>query len=201
MPGKVVSKTDPDAQIVKTKTKPRCAVNMRQLVERHREPHEIPSRTLAIYNQCRHCRGWEPFDRRTLAEEVAACPNTDCELWEVRCRNPSEKSLYRPSGEIGPEVATKNSDPDISTKIGVKPSSTVILRQSFDRSKMITDFCASCHCLSPGDSRNPIRRCSSPECWLYPWRTGKLDIETYEPETLEDLERRVDTESKERGEK
>ncbi len=200
MPGEAVSKTDPDVQIVKTKTKPRCAVNMRKLVERNREPHEIPSRALAIYNQCRHCRGWEG-DGRSLAAEVAACPNRTCELWEARCKNPSEKSLYRPSGKIGPKVATKNSDPGISTEKGVKPSSTAILRRSFDRSRMITDFCASCHCLKPGESRNPIRRCSSPECWLYPYRTGKLDVETFEPETLDDLERRVDTESKERGEK
>jgi len=174
-------------------------INMGRLVKRRREPDEIPSRTFAGYNHCRECRGWEGDDR-SLAEEVEACPNHQCELWHVRCRNASEKSLNRPSVSGGvPTPLASSEDSDISTIKGVKPCSTGVLRQSFDRARMITNFCVWCQCLEPAESRNPIRRCCSPECWLYPWRTGKLDTETYEPETLRDLERRVDAECKERG--
>ena len=198
MPREAASKNDPDTQIVNTKTRPRCAINMRRLVKRRREPHEIPSRTYAIYNRCRECRGWEG-DGRSLAEEVAACPNDSCLLWPLRCRNASEKSLYRPSEKRGPNLPPDYSDSDLSTKKGVKPSYNVILRQSFNRCRLITDFCGECQCLKPGESRDPIQRCSSPQCWVYPWRTGKLDTDTYEPETLEDLEDRVEAESREKG--
>jgi hypothetical protein len=197
---KGVSKNDPDEQIVRTKTEPRCAINMRRLVKRRRKPSEIPSRSYAIYNRCRECRGWEGDDR-TLAEEVAACRNTRCRLWPVRCKNASEKSLYRPSVAGGaPTLPTKNPDPDISTIKGQTPSNSGILRRTFDRARRIPDYCAWCQCLKPGESLDPIRRCCSPECWLYPWRTGKLDVETYEPETLDELKLRVEAESKERGE-
>ena len=191
-------KNGDQVEIINTRIKRPCTTNVQRLVTRRREPHEIPSRTYAIYNQCRECRGWEG-DGRSLAEEVAACPNDSCLLWPLRCRNASEKSLYRPSEKRGPNLPPDYSDSDLSTKKGVKPSYNVILRQSFNRSRVIIDFCTMCQCLKPGESRDPIQRCSSPQCWIYPWRTGKLDTDTYEPETLEDLERRVEAESRERG--
>jgi len=192
-------KNDPDEPIIKTKTEPRCAINMRRLVKRRRKPDEIPSRTYAIYNHCRECRGWEGEDGRSLAEEVLACPNDQCEFWVVRCRNASEMSLYRPSEKTDPEVPANNSDPDISTIEGQNPSNSGILRGTFDRARIITDYCAWCQCLEPGESKDPIRKCSSRLCWSYPYRTGKLDVETYEPETLDELKLRVEAESKDRG--
>jgi len=198
MPREAASKNDPDTQIVNTKTRPRCAINMRRLVKRRREPHEIPSRTYAIYNQCRECRGWEG-DGRSLADEVAACPNTDCLLWPVRSRNASKSPNIDHQAENRPNLPANNPDIDFGTIGRLERPIIDVLKQSHGRSRIITDFCAGCQCLKPGESRDPIQRCSSPQCWVYPWRTGKLDVDTYEPETLEDLERRVEAESREKG--
>ena len=181
MPVKGVSKIDPEEPTVKPKTKPSCAINMRRLVKRRRKPNEIQSRTYSGYNHCRECRGWEG-DGRTLAEEVAACPNTNCPLWPVRCRNASESAYIDHHGQRCLEVPAENSDPDISTKKGQNLSNTIVLRQSFDRSKMIPNFCAWCQCLKPDESRDPIRECCSPKCWLYPWRNGRLDEDNVEDE-------------------
>ena len=197
MPVKGVFKIDPEEPTVKPITKPRCAINMRRLVKRRRKPHEIPSRPYAGYNRCRECRGWEGDDR-SLAEEVEACPKEDCPLWEVRCRNASKSAYIDNRTKRPPDVPPENSDPDISTKKGVKPSSNSVLRRTREWSKIIPEYCAWCQCLRPGESRDPIRKCSSPLCWLYPWRNGKLDKDTYEPETLEDLELRLAAGSKAR---
>jgi len=64
------------------------------------------------------------------------------------------------------------------------------------------NFCRECmgwDAAESGSLAQAIRECSAAECWLYPWRTGKLDVETYEPETLEDLECRVEAGCRERG--
>lgn len=157
-------------------------VNMKQLVKRRRELHEIPPKPYAIYNHCRECRGWEG-DGRGLNAEVLACPNTGCILWPVR--------------------APKCSYVAIASKLDPYPRSNPLCAHRSDysaknaRYKRIGDFCAECQGLMPGESQDPIRKCSSPLCWLYPWRTGKLDIDTYEPETLKDLELRVEAESNE----
>jgi len=173
-------------------------INANHLFKRPREPHEIPTRTFASYNHCRECRGWEGDDR-SLAEEVEACPNHQCELWQVRCRTASKSAYIDHPNKRHPKVPPENSDSDISTTNGANPSHTDVLRRTFDRSRIIPAYCAWCQCLKPSESKDPIRKCSSTGCWLYPYRTGKLDVDTYEPETLQDLERRVDAECKERG--
>jgi len=114
MPRETASKNDPDTQIVNTKTRLRCAINMRRLVKRRREPHEIPSRTYAIFNQCRECRGWEG-DGRSLAEEVAACPNDSCLLWPLRCRNASKSPNIDHQAENRPNLPANNPDIDFGT--------------------------------------------------------------------------------------
>ena len=178
MPVKGVSKNDPDEGIIKTKTKPRCAINMRRLVKRRRKPHEIPSRAYAIYNQCRECHGWEGEDGRSLAEEVLACPDTECRLWLVRCKDASKSPYIDSHEETLPTPLPNSEGSDISTKNPSDPRFKHPQRRRFSRSKMISGFCEECQGLTPGESRDPIRKCCSPPCWLYPWRTGKLDVST-----------------------
>jgi len=48
-----------------------------------------------------------------------------------------------------------------------------------NRKLSIQNFCRECMGWDKGDcsslSEN-IRECTAPECWLYPWRNGKLDM-------------------------
>jgi hypothetical protein len=60
------------------------------LQTRHRMPGEIGYRSTSIYNQCRHCRGWEGNNRSLLAE-VKACPNISCPLWPFRTQAAASK--------------------------------------------------------------------------------------------------------------
>jgi len=136
-------------------------VNMKQLVKRRRKLHEIPSKPYAGFNFCRECRGWEG-DGRTLNAEVLACPNTGCILWPVR--------------------APKCSYVAIESNLDPYPTSNPLYRNRSDysaknaRNHRFGDLCAECQGVAPGESRDPIRKCCSPKCWLYPWRTGKLDV-------------------------
>jgi hypothetical protein len=183
--------------IVNTRIKRPCTTKMQRLVKRRREPHEIPSRRFAIYNQCLECSGFD--GDHGLAAEVDACPGTDCPLWPVRCRNALNNPYIDHSNVPLPNLYPSYPNTSKRTESRQKPQNKNLRRQSFGRRRMITDFCAECQGLIPRQSRNPIRECLSPKCWLYPWRTGKLDVDTYEPETLEDLERRVEAECRERG--
>jgi len=171
-------------EIVNTRIKRPCTTRVQRLMTRRRRPHEIPSKPYAIYNYCRECRGWEG-DGRGLSAEVLACPNTGCILWSVRAPKCSHSAIEAEMDPYPTSIPLCIHGSDYSAKNA--------------RYKRIGDFCGECQCLKPGDSRDPIRKCSSPQCWVYPWRTGKLDTDTYEPETLEDLERRVEAESRERG--
>jgi len=198
MPVKAAPKNGDQVEIINTRIKRPCTTKVQRLVKRRRRPHEISSRRIAIYNQCRECIGFD--GDHGLAAEVDACPGTDCPLWPVRCR----KALKRAYIDH-PDVSLPNPLPSYQnivkrTESRGKPPNKNLRRQSFGRRRMITDFCAECQGLMPKQSRSPIRECLSPKCWLYPWRTGKLDVDTYEPETLEDLECRVEEECREKGE-
>jgi len=138
-------------------------INMKRLVKRQREPDEIPSKPYAAFNFCRECRGWEG-DGRSLNAEVLACPNTGCILWPVRapkCSYVAIKSKLYPYPRSNPLCAHRS---DYSGKNA--------------RYRRIPDFCAECLGLMPGESREPIRKCCSPQCWIYPWRNGQLDVST-----------------------
>ena len=67
-----------------------------RLTDRHRLPGELTYRSTAIYNQCRHCRGWEG-DRRGLAAAVDHCPNQSCALWPMRSTR-ARKGRHLPPG-------------------------------------------------------------------------------------------------------
>lgn len=135
-------------------------INMKGLVTRRRELHEIPSKPYAIYNFCRECRGWEG-NGRGLTAEVLACPNTGCILWPVR--------------------APKCSYVAIGQKLDPYPPSDPLCAHRSDygaknaRGRRIRDFCAECHCLRPGECRDPVRDCTDTGCHSFPWRLGKLD--------------------------
>ena len=172
-------------EIVNTRIKRPCTTRVQRLVKRRRRPHEIPSKPYAIYNFCLECRGWEG-DGRGLRAEVLACPNTGCILWPVR--------------------APKCSHSAIESKLDPYPTSKPLYRHGSDylgknaRGMRIRNFCADCQGVSPRESRDPIKNCTDVGCWLYCHRTGKPDTDTYEPETLGDLERRVEEECREKGE-
>ena len=137
--------------------------NANQLFKRRREPHEIPSKPYAGFNFCRECRGWEG-DERGLNAEVLACPNTGCILWPIR--------------------APKCSYVAIESELDPYPMSIPLYAHRSDysaknaRHHRFGDLCADCQGVAPGESRDPIRKCCSPKCWIYPWRTGKLDEST-----------------------
>ena len=142
-------------------------VNMKQLVKWRRKLYEIPSKPYAAFNFCRECRGWEG-DGRGLNAEVLACPNTGCILWPIRapkCSHVAIESNLDPYPMSIPLYAHRS---DYSAKNA--------------RYKRFGDFCAECQGVAPGESRDPIRECCSRECWLYPWRTGKLDSSMDEDE-------------------
>lgn len=46
------------------------------------------------------------------------------------------------------------------------------------RKEAIRNFCMECM----GYQQAEIRRCTSTQCWLYPWRLGALDDETIKEE-------------------
>jgi len=142
-------------------------VNMKGLVTRRRCPHEIWSKPYAIYNQCRECRGWEGDDR-SLAQEVLACPNTGCILWPVR----APKCSYVGIGQELDPYPTSDPLCVHRSDYGAKNA----------RGARIRDFCADCHCLKPGKSRDSVRDCRSPGCHLFPWRLGKPDLGEDEPD-------------------
>ena len=71
----------------------------RAIHDRPRMPGEVSYRSTAIYNQCRHCRGWEG-DGRSLAAEIEACPNRGCPLWDFRTQTAA--SLRRRGGSETP---------------------------------------------------------------------------------------------------
>jgi len=125
--------------------------NANQLFKRRRKLHEIPSKPYAGFNFCRECRGWEG-DGRTLNAEVLACPNTGCILWPIR--------------------APKCSYVAIESKLDPYPMSIPLYARRSDysaknaRHHRFDDFCAECRGVAPGQSRDPIRECCSPKCWL-----------------------------------
>jgi hypothetical protein len=143
-------------------------VKIRQLVDRPRKPDEVFTRAYAIYNQCRHCRGWEG-DGRSLPAEVYACPNTDCPFHPVRCRRAvleAQKCAQRGSDDLDPSGISEALPVH---KNGGKPG----LRQAIQK------YCSEwCQCLKPGESRGPVRSCTTLGCHVHPWRNGALTLDT-----------------------
>jgi len=43
-----------------------------------------------------------------------------------------------------------------------------------NRTQAIRNFCRECMGWVPSVT-DEVRRCCAPECWLYPWRNGKVD--------------------------
>lgn len=46
------------------------------------------------------------------------------------------------------------------------------------RKETIRNFCVECM----GYEMSEVRECTSPDCWLYPWRLGSLDEESINQE-------------------
>jgi hypothetical protein len=184
MPREAAPKNGDHVEIVKTRIKRPCTTKMQRLVKRRREPHEIPSKPYAIYNYCRECRGWEG-DGRGLSAEVLACPNAGCDFWSVR----HKEALH--------DAIEKKVDPYPMSKPLYRHGSDYLGKNA--RGLRIRNFCADCQGVSPGESRDPIKNCTDVGCWNYCYRTGKPDAETYDPETLEDLQCPVEAECRGRG--
>ena len=148
------------------------------LTRDRRVPGVIPHRSYSIYNFCRECRGWEG-EGRSLSAEVDACPNDDCPLWAYRTQ---KASLKRYSDKFGSKGTSTTSFPEASpglAKTGANMASNVHPGEYTEapiRTEAIKNMCRSCRCVSPGE-KNIISGCDDVGCHLYPWRTGKLEID------------------------
>lgn len=138
----------------------------RKLVRRFRKVGEVSTRAYAIYNQCRHCRGWEG-NGRSLESDVYACTDTDCPLWPYRCPK-AVSDAHKSAHTTSQTKAIRGQGENLRT-LPVQEN-----RGKPGRKQSIQRFCAeSCHCLRKRESRNPVRECQSQHCHLHPWRNGK----------------------------
>ena len=124
--------------------------------DRHRKPEETMNKAYSIYNQCRHCVGWES-DSGTIHDEVARCDHKECSLWPYRLPTERLKASYKrlyPKDEVQGRLNDRRA----------------YLSSNGGRTRSIRLFCGDCYCILPRHDRTPIKECLSPGCWLHPHR-------------------------------
>ncbi len=62
-------------------------INLRKVVNRRRQPGEIPTRRITTQNFCRECMGWDSDGFGSIAANVRNCPCKEC--WNYPYRNGS----------------------------------------------------------------------------------------------------------------
>ena len=67
-----------------TRRKTPSPVTFKGLVNRRREPGEIPNRRQAIMNFCSECMGWDAGGFGSIRESVRQCTAKECWLYPYR---------------------------------------------------------------------------------------------------------------------